>query len=81
MPGPIYVPGAKNTSRPGPPKPETKPWVAFPKITTPTTPTVPPDVLHAWRGFWHALGSNLPWYINHSRATRRAMNHFLRTHG
>jgi hypothetical protein len=81
MPGPIYVPGARNTSVPPPPKPVTKPQ------TTPAAPSsgplarIPSEPIQAWRGLWHVRGSNLPWYINHSRKTRRAMSAFAKTHG
>jgi hypothetical protein len=81
VPGPVYVPGAKNTSGPPPPKPVVQPWVTVPTLPNANAATVPAEALHAWRGLWHAIGSNLPYYINNSRASRRSMNRTLRTHG
>jgi hypothetical protein len=81
VPGPVYVPGATNTSRQPPPKPVTKAWITVPDLPDADAATLPPDVIHSWRGFWHALGSNLPWYINHCRASRRTLRQLGRTHG
>jgi hypothetical protein len=81
VPGPVYVPGATNTSRPPPPKPVTKPWISAPSLPNADAAAIPQDVTQAWRSLWHALGSNLPWYINHSRASRRTLRQLGRTHG
>lgn len=81
MPGPVYVPGAKNTSVPAPPKPVAKPTTSPAATSTGPLVPIPAEPLAAWRSFWHELGANLPWYINHSRATRRGMRGFARTHG
>jgi hypothetical protein len=50
VPGPVYVPGATNTSRQPPPKPVTKLRITVPDLPTPTPATLPPDVLSSWRG-------------------------------
>lgn len=81
MPGPIYVPGAKLPRIAPPPKPVAKPWITTPDLPNVPLVAIPPEPLAAWRSLWHAIGSNLPWYVNHSRASRRAMNGMLRTHG
>lgn len=81
MPGPVYVPGAKIQTRAAPPKPVAKPWLTVPPIAADATAPLPPTVTHVFRAFWHALGTDLPFSINHSRASRRAMRAFLRTHG
>jgi len=73
---PGYTPG-----KAAPPKPVTRPWISVPSLATSAPGPLPPDVLSAWRGLWHALGSNLPWYINHSRKSRRALRAFVKTHG
>ena len=80
MPGPVYVPGATITSRP-PPKPITRPWIRVPNLPADTTTAGLAEPLAAWRGLWHAVGFNLPFYINHSRASRRALRSFGATHG
>ena len=81
MPGPIFVPGARNTSRPPPPKPVTRAQVQ--PVNQPEAPAylVPPQVTGSWAAFWHALDSNLPWYINHCRASRRALRGMAKAHG
>jgi hypothetical protein len=81
VPGPVYVPGATNTSRPPPPKPVAKAWVTVPDLPNADAATLPPDVLSSWRGLWHSLGSNLPWYINHCRSSRRTLRALGKTHG
>lgn len=81
MPGPVYVPGATITSRP-PPKPVVRPWVSVPDLAgAADAPVLPANVTEAWRGLWHALGSNLPYYVNHSRSSRKALRAMGRTHG
>jgi hypothetical protein len=81
VPGPVYVPGATNTSRQPPPKPVTKSQVYGPPAPDTEPATLPPDVLSSWRGLWHSLGSNLPWYINHCRSSRRTLRALGKTHG
>lgn len=81
MPGPVYVPGAKLPHFAPPPKPVVKPWITLPELPAGPVVAIPADVTASWRGLWHALGSNLPFYINHSRANRRAMRRFMKTHG
>lgn len=58
-----------------------RPWITVPDIHPSRPETLPADALRAWRGLWHELGHNLPWYINHSRATRRGLRAFGATHG
>lgn len=80
MPGPVYVPGAKLPLMHPPPKPVVKPWVTVPDLPNADVAVLPADVTAAWRGLWHALGQNLPWYINHSRTSRKALRAFGRAH-
>ena len=81
MPGPgPNIPGFRAGKAP-PPKPVAKPQThPAPPSAGPLTP-IPAEPLAAWRSLWHELGSNLPWYINHSRATRRELRALARTHG
>lgn len=81
MPGPGQgIPGF-TPGRAAPPKPVTRPWVNVPKLAAGPLVPIPPEPIAAWRSFWHELGSNLPWYINHSRASRRALNRYVRAGG
>jgi hypothetical protein len=64
-----------------PPKPSASAWVTVPELPTGPLVEIPAEPLKAWRQLWHAMGSSLPWYINHSRATRRAMRRTLHSRG
>jgi hypothetical protein len=64
-----------------PPKPTYGPKLTESATVSVADQPVPADVMAAWRGLWHAIGSNLPWYVNHSRANRRAMRASLKAHG
>lgn len=81
MPG--LPPGAvgARAQHTAPPKPVTTPWISLPKLPEQPLAVIPPEPIAAWRSLWHALGSNLPFYINQSRANRHALNSFARTHG
>lgn len=81
MPGVPITSGPGRTARAAPPKPVVTPWVSLPNLPQPPLTTIPPEPLAAWRGLWHAIGSNLPFYVNQSRATRRALRSFMVTHG
>lgn len=81
MPGPLYPSGRPSTGIVAPPKPVVKPWVRTPELPNVPLAGIPPEPLAAWRGLWHAIGQNLPYYINRSRATRSAMRKLLSTHG
>jgi hypothetical protein len=88
MPGPSLLPPALVTipkyasafPKP-PPKPVAKQPTATDVYTVTQAPTLPHDVTQAWRLFWHELGSNLPWYINHCRASRKALRQAAVSHG
>ena len=81
MPGPgPHIPGFRAGHAP-PPKPVAKPRTAPPPTKGGPLVPIPAEPIAAWRAFWHELGSNLPWYINHSRASRRALNRFVRAGG
>jgi hypothetical protein len=64
-----------------PPKPQASAEVYTVVQPNPLAVPIPAEPLKAWRQLWHSLGSNLPWYINHSRATRRAMRRTMSTRG
>ena len=34
-----------------------------------------------WLGLWHAIGTNIPWYVNNSAATRKAMRKTIGRYG
>jgi hypothetical protein len=81
MPGPAYDPKRNPGARKAPPKPVVKPWVTVPKVGQMTEAEALAQPLAAWRGLWHAVGSNLPFYINQSRASRRSLRAFGALHG
>jgi Lysozyme like domain len=77
QPSPNFAPAVRKA----PPKPTVRPWVTVPALTNVPVVDIPPGPVQAWRGLWHELGSNLPFYINHSRASRRALRAAGRLHG
>ena len=72
---------SRATGREAPPKPIVKPWVKVPELSGATITLVEAQPIAAWNGLWHALGHNLPFYINQSRANRRGMRAMLNLHG
>lgn len=72
-----FLPAVRNH----PPKPIIKPWVTLPALPNAAAGIIPSQPLAVWRGFWHALGENLPYYINASRASRRALRAAGMRHG
>ncbi len=81
MPAAAQLPGAKGSPILGPPKPAMRPWITVPDIHPSRPAGITADTMQAWRGLWHELGHNLPWYINHSRKIRRGLRAFGSTHG
>jgi hypothetical protein len=81
MPGPAYDPVRNPGAHKAAPKPVVTPWVSLPKLTNVPLADIPPQPIHAFNGLWHALGSNLPFYINQSRASRRSLRALGKTHG
>lgn len=81
MPGPGFLPGAALPSRHAPPKPVPSPWLSVPDIPQAGPTALPPTVTRVFRALWHAIGTDLPFSINNSRASRRGMRAFVATHG
>jgi hypothetical protein len=67
--------------REAPPKPLASHPVIVGQGVDITTQTVPLQVTSGGATLWHAIGSTVPWYVNHAIASRRALHRQLKRIG